>query len=184
MHRHREVNGRRLRLTARIAASLALVLVAGPLHAQIAASPRLPPSETSCDYRRCALTIAPRWNGLAVVTGDGRSTVANLHFLFPRDVITSLTGPSPGAVVGADSTVAYARRAVRLRRMGAALTDAGLLLGAAAAAYATFDNRRRGSAATVAATGGALLIVSIPLQFAADGALSRAVWWHNLRYAR
>jgi len=24
--------------------------------------------------------------------------------------------------------------------------------------------------------------VSVPLQFAADGALSRAVWWHNLRY--
>ena len=28
------------------------------------------------------------------------------------------------------------------------------------------------------------LLVSVPLQFAADGALSRAVWWHNLRYAR
>jgi hypothetical protein len=36
----------------------------------------------------------------------------------------------------------------------------------------------------VAAAGVASLQVSIPIQFAADGALGRAVWWHNLRYAR
>jgi hypothetical protein len=28
------------------------------------------------------------------------------------------------------------------------------------------------------------LLVSVPIQFAADGALSRAVWWHNVRYVR
>jgi hypothetical protein len=28
------------------------------------------------------------------------------------------------------------------------------------------------------------LMLSIPLQFAADGALSRAVWWHNRRYSK
>jgi hypothetical protein len=27
------------------------------------------------------------------------------------------------------------------------------------------------------------LFISVPLQFAADGALSKAVWWHNVRYA-
>ena len=36
----------------------------------------------------------------------------------------------------------------------------------------------------VAAAGLAALTISVPFQFAADGALSRAVWWHNLRYAR
>jgi hypothetical protein len=36
----------------------------------------------------------------------------------------------------------------------------------------------------VGGAGLAALLVSVPLQFAADGALSRAVWWHNLRYAR
>jgi hypothetical protein len=36
----------------------------------------------------------------------------------------------------------------------------------------------------IAVIGAASLGVSVPLQFAADGALSRAVWWHNVRYAR
>jgi len=36
----------------------------------------------------------------------------------------------------------------------------------------------------VGGAGLAALLVSVPIQFAADGALSRAVWWHNLRYAR
>jgi len=35
----------------------------------------------------------------------------------------------------------------------------------------------------VGGVGVAALLVSVPLQFAADGALSRAVWWHNMRYA-
>ena len=36
----------------------------------------------------------------------------------------------------------------------------------------------------LAGIGGAALAVSVPLQFAADGALSRAVWWYNRRFAR
>jgi len=36
----------------------------------------------------------------------------------------------------------------------------------------------------VGGAGLAALLVSVPLQFAADGALSRAVWWHNARYVR
>jgi len=34
----------------------------------------------------------------------------------------------------------------------------------------------------VGGVGFAAILVSVPLQFAADGALSRAVWWHNMRY--
>jgi len=37
---------------------------------------------------------------------------------------------------------------------------------------------------TVIKLGVAALGVSVPFQFAADGALSKAIWWYNLRYAR
>jgi len=163
---------------------LAGMLVGRPLHAQVMESAGASPAVASCDYRRCALTIAPRWNGLAVVAGDDGPTVANLNFLLPHDVSASLADPTGGDPMGADSVAAYARRAVRLRRVGAAFTDAGLVLGAVAALYATQGERHSSRAASLAAAGAGALVLSIPLQFAADGALSRAVWWHNLRYAR
>ena len=162
----------------------ALVMTLAPsVRAQSVRSLGSPVSNSACSYRTCALTIAPRWNGLAVVAGDGGPQLANLHFLVPRSVTAALVGPDPG-VVGADSAAAYARRAERLRRTGAALTDAGLLLGAAAAIHAFRAHDRANRDATLAGVGGAVLLLSVPFQFAADGALSRAVWWHNLRYVR
>jgi hypothetical protein len=44
--------------------------------------------------------------------------------------------------------------------------------------------RVRRSDGILLGVGGAALGLSVPFQFAADGALSRAVWWHNARYAR
>lgn len=79
-----------------------------------------------CSYAACAIGIAPRWNGLAVVRGTSGSQVANLHFLWPRDVTGAFRGTS-SVTPGVDSTFAQARRAVRRRRIGAALTDDGAL---------------------------------------------------------
>lgn len=140
-------------------------------------------ADTGCTYQRCALGIAPRWNGLAVVRGRAGVRVANLHFFWPHDVSAALAGPDATAV-GADSARASARRAVRLRRMGAVLTDGGIALVASAAAGAIAAGHTRRSDRLLAGAGAAVLGLSVPLQFAADGALSRAVWWHNARYTR
>jgi len=163
--------------------ALAMVLLARPTRAQSAVSHGSLVPDSVCSYRTCALTIAPRWNGLAVLSGAAGPTRASLHFLVPRDITAALTGPDP-AVVGADSVAAYARHAMRLRRTGAALTDAGLLLGAVAALRTLRADDHRKRDAQMAGVGGAVLLLSVPFQFAADAALSRAVWWHNLRYAR
>jgi hypothetical protein len=136
--------------------------------------------DTTCSYRDCALGIAPTWNGLAVVRGSGGPRVANLHFFLPHDVSTALRG-DPFAL-GADSAAATARRAVSLRRAGAALTDLGVVLTGVALASGLRAQRMRTQERVVGGVGLAAMLVSVPLQFAADGALSRAVWWHNMRY--
>jgi hypothetical protein len=140
-------------------------------------------TDTACAYERCALGIAPRWNGLAVVRGRSGLRVANLHFFWPRDVSGTLAGPDATAF-GADSAGAAAGRAVRLRRVGAALTDGGVAFLAAAAAAAIAAGHARRNDRLLVGAGVTMLGVSVPLQFAADGALSRAVWWHNARYTR
>lgn len=163
--------------------ALPMLLLARPTHAQRVRPLGRVVTDTACSYRACALTIAPRWNGLAVVSGGAGRQVANLHFLIPRDITPALAGPD-ATVVGADSAATHARHAIRLRRIGATLTDVGLLLGTAAALHALRDDHNRTRDAQVAGVGSTVLLLSIPFQFAADGALSRAVWWHNVRYAR
>ena len=163
-------------------ALLCATLFAGarPLNAQ---RPGADAAGGDCTYTACALNIAPRWNGLAVVRGSDGPPVANLNFFWPRDIAPSLRGPSSLAP-GADSALAHARRAVRIRRVGAAFTDAGIVAGAIGAVGALTAGRVRTSDGVLLGAGIAALGVSVPLQFAADGALSRAVWWHNRRYAR
>ena len=152
------------------------------LHAQQATVGARDAGAEGCAYVTCALNIAPRWNGLAVVRGANGPQLANLGFFWPRDVTASLRGPSHVAP-GADSAAAQARQALRLRRIGAALTDAGVIVGAIGAVGALRAGRGRASDGVLLGVGGAALGISVPFQFAADGALSRAVWWHNRRYA-
>ena len=154
-------------------------------HAQ-AAPPLQPTGVTSCaydHYDQCALGISPTWSGLAVVRGTNGPRAANLYFLWPRDITPALRGTDVHAP-GADSAVASARSALRLRRIGAVLTDASLALAAGAAVGAVAGERRGHWNRTLVGAAGAALVVSVPFHFAADGALSRAVWWHNLRYGR
>jgi hypothetical protein len=94
-----------------------------------------------------------------------------------------LRGDVSGAP-GADSAFAHAEQAVALRKVGAVLTDMGGVAVVVAIVRAASAGRASRSDQIVGGAGLASLMVSVPLQFAADGALSRAVWWHNLRYAR
>jgi hypothetical protein len=160
-----------------------VLIVPQPVRAQQAVARAPSVAAEPCSYLRCAVSIAPRWNGLAVVRGPSGSQVTNLNFFWPRDVASSLRGEPAGAV-GADSAVAAAVRAVRLRRVGALLTDGGAALVAVAAVGALRAGHVRRQDGILAAGGLGALGVSIPFQFAADGALSRAVWWHNVRFAR
>ena len=141
-----------------------------------------PLARDACEYRACALSIAPTWNGLMVVRGGDAARVANLNFFLPRDIAPALRGDS--AALGADSAQAHAARAVRLRRTAAVLTDLGGVAVVVALARAASAGRAETNDRVVGGAGLAALLVSVPIQFAADGALSRAVWWHNLRYAR
>ena len=158
------------------------VAVAGPLSAQQASADASGSDGGACAYSACALAIAPRWNGLAVVRGSGGPQIANLDFFWPRDVSVALRGPSP-LTAGADSAAAQAHHAIRLRRIGAALTDGGVLVAAIGAIGALRAGHVRAADGVLLGVGGAALGVSVPFQFAADGALSRAVWWHNRRFA-
>lgn len=159
-----------------LAFALAVLLLAVPRTQAFA-------QQTRCSYRECAVAIVPAWNGLQVVRQSDNRAVANLNFFFPTDISGALAGPDMN-VIGADSALFHARHSVALRRIGAAFTDiGGVALGVAAvralrAGHLDHTNQNTGMA------GAGALLLSVPFQFAADGALSRAVWWHNLRYAR
>lgn len=174
------------RVVARFLAA-ALLAAAAPrmAPAQQAASPApvSPPNDSATAYRSAALSIAPRWDGLAVVRGANRETVANLHFFWPRDITAELRGTDTTAV-GLDSLTHHVQRAVVLRRAGAGFTDLGMLTMAVAIVRSLRDGRFATRDQQLAAAAVGALVVSVPLQFAADGELSRAVWWHNLRFAR
>ncbi|HET7187102.1 MAG TPA: hypothetical protein VFI52_03060 [Gemmatimonadaceae bacterium] len=158
---------------------LLIIAMSATANAQTAAAS----PDSACTYRTCALAIVPSWDGLAVVRGQAGPRVANLHFFLPRDITPALRGDDVTRP-GADSAAAEAGRALSLRRVGAAFTDLGLLAMGAAVASALHARHVDRSAQTLGAAGMGALLVSVPFQFAADGALSRAVWWHNQRFAR
>lgn len=132
--------------------------------------------DPNCTYQTCALGLAPVWDGLSVVRGESERRVATLGFFVPGDVSEVFKDDADG--------LDAAREAVRLRRIGAVLTDAGIVMAATGLARALFqrDFDKLSGALTLAGAGS--LGVSIPVQFAADGYLSRAVWLYNRRYSR
>lgn len=132
-------------------------------------------SIATCPYVRCALGIAPVWNGLAVVRGADRERVTSLDFFLPRPIDSVFAG---------DSARASAQRAFAVRRQASLLTDLGALLLAGGAATAVHDGRFTGTSRALSAVGAVAFVASVPLQFAADGWLSRAIWWHNSALGR
>ncbi len=133
-------------------------------------------ADPNCTYQSCALGLVPAWNGIEITRGDSQRRVAMLGFFVPEDVSRAFAD-DPEAVD-------VARDAFRIRQVGAALTDAGLVLAATGLARALF--RRDWDALSTGLTvgAGAALAAAVPAHFAADGALSRAVWLYNRRYSR
>jgi hypothetical protein len=130
----------------------------------------------NCTYQNCALGLSPVWNGIDVTRGDDQARVASLGFFFPQDV-TRAFRDDPDAVD-------VARDAFRIRQAAAILTDAGLVLTATGLARALFQRDFDTLSTALTVVGGISFAGSVPLQFAADGALSRAVWLYNRKFAR
>ena len=130
----------------------------------------------NCTYESCALGLAPVWNGLAITRGISQRPIAVLGFFWPEDI----------RPVFADNAQALeaAEQAQQTRSVGAILTDAGLVLLGTGLARAGFQREFDGLSKALVLTGATSIGVSIPFQFAADGYLSRAVWWHNRRFSR
>lgn len=158
-----------------LAGLLTLAALSGPIPAG-AQPARAVPSDSACTYEQCALSIAPVWNGLALVRGAAGERVANLGFFWAR--------PLSRAFPGADSAAWYGARAVHVRRTAAVLTDVGALLVVYALGRRVGSETFSNDAQVALAAGAVAVTVSVPLHFVADGHLSRAVWWHNRRYAR
>jgi len=130
----------------------------------------------NCTYQTCALGLAPVWDGLAVVRGDSERRVATLGFFLPGDVSSVFEDDQ--------DALEAARDAVQIRQIGAILTDGGLALAATGIARALFRRDWDGLSTALTVAGGTALGVSIPVQFAADGQLSRAVWLYNRKFTR
>ena len=148
-------------------------LLAGAPEVLAAQAERAP---ANCTYESCALGLAPAWNGLAITRGIAQRQIAVLGFFYPDD-IRPVFADNPQALEAAEE-------ALRTRTIGAILTDAGLLLLGTGLARAAFQREFDGLSKALALTGGVSLGVSVPFQLAADGYLSRAVWWHNRRFSR
>ena len=128
-----------------------------------------------CTYARCALNVVPAWNGLAVVRGADEERLALLGFFKAGQIRQAFTGDV--------EAVALADRAVATRRVAAFLTDVGGLLLVAGGAVLMSDDRITTTSGVLLGVGAASLGVSVPLQYAADGHLSRAIWRYNRRFA-
>jgi hypothetical protein len=118
--------------------------------------------------------LSPAWNGIDVTRGEDQVRVTSLGFFFPQD-ITHAFRDDPEAMD-------VARDAVRLRQAAAILTDAGLVLTATGLARALFQRDFDTLSTALTVVGGVSFMGGVPLQFAADGALSRAVWLYNRRF--
>ncbi|MDB4892507.1 MAG: hypothetical protein JWL61_4362 [Gemmatimonadetes bacterium] len=154
---------------------LSTLLFSAPLTAQVARAPLAAtvPRSAACTYLQCALGIAPAWNGLDVVDGATGRRVASLGFFWPHRV--------DGSFAGSDSAISYATKAFRVRRTAAAFTDVGVLL-LGYAGVRQVSGGLHGTDRVVGILGAGAFAVGVPLQFSADGLLSRAVWWHNSRF--
>ncbi|HWH52030.1 MAG TPA: hypothetical protein VN651_10855 [Gemmatimonadaceae bacterium] len=122
-----------------------------------------------CDYAHCSLDIVPRLTGLAVARGASEERIATLPFLWP----------ARPAHIFADDSIAWrhAAAASRRRALAALFTDVGGLLAIGGPTHL------HGAGRAMTGAGAALVAVSMPIQFAADAELSRAVWSYNRRFA-
>jgi hypothetical protein len=133
-------------------------------------------ADSSCVYEQCALSIVPRLFALDIVRGASEARVGSLAFLYPSRVTAAFTG--------SDAAQQHAAHAFRLRRVAAVLTDVGIVAVASAGGHAIVSTQNRRASATISGVGLAIVASSVPIHFAADGELSRAVWEFNRRFGR
>ena len=133
-------------------------------------------SAVNCTYQECALGLSPVWNGIDITRGDAQRRVTSLGFFFPQDISSAFAEDREAADV--------ARDAFRIRQVAAILTDAGIVLIGTGIARALFQREFDKLSTALTLTGGLSFIGGVPAQFAADGALSRAVWLYNRRFSR
>jgi hypothetical protein len=120
--------------------------------------------------------VVPAWNGLDLGRGESGEHVARLGFFWTNDLAPVFAG-NPQAV-------AYAQKAVATRRTAAVFTDLGVGLLVTALVGGLMDPDHAETYQGLAIGGAVAFGIGVPLQFAADGHLSRAVWWHNTKFAR
>ena len=166
------MQGSRIKKIEAVVIATLVIAIAGVSKAE-AQDERAP---VNCTYESCALGLAPAWNGLAVTRGISQRQIAVLGFFWPDDI----------RPVFADNAQALeaAEEALRTRTVGAILTDAGLVLLGTGLARAGFQREFDGLSKALALSGAVSLGISVPFQLAADGYLSRAIWWHNRRFSR
>lgn len=133
-------------------------------------------SPDTCTYRRCALAVLPAWNGLQLVRGENEEPVGRLGFFWSEDI-------SP-IFAGDPQALSYAKNAMRVRHNAALLTDTGAALLLVALIGGFIDSGNTDTYQALAIAGGISFAIGVPVQFAADGELGRAVWWHNARWSR
>jgi hypothetical protein len=161
-----------LRNSIKYISAAAIVLLSGALPRMVGAQA----ADANCNYERCALGLAPTWDGLSITRGESETRIANLGFFIPTDVSRVFQGN--------DAALDAARDAMDVRRVAAVLTDAGIVLLVTGVARGMFQRDFDNLSKVLAVTGGVSLGASVPLQFAADGLLSRAVWLYNRRFSR
>lgn len=163
------------RWAPRVAVAAVIIgLVAAPTAASAQSATPTAAAQTTCvRYDECAYNLVPRGLGLAVVRGESEVHVATLGFLWPGRLDGIFGDDAAAERLGA--------AAVRTRRVAALFTVGGLAALATGGLLAMEDED---AALGVAAAGAVSLAVSVPLQFRADGLLSRAVWRYNARFAR
>ena len=83
------------------------------------------------------------------------------------------------AFAGSNPAQRHADRALRLRRVAAVLTTVGGALAASGAVRAAATRSGRAVSVAVAGAGVTAFSASVPVHFAADAELSRAVWDYN-----
>ena len=150
-----------------------LFLVAFVLVARTAGAESTSPD--TCTYRRCALAVLPVWNGSQLVRGENEERVGRLGFFWSEDI-------SP-IFAGDPQALSYAKNAVRVRHNAALLTDTGAALLLVALIGGLADSSHSDTYQALAIGGAVAFGIGLPVQFAADGELGRAVWWHNARWA-
>ena len=161
-----------MRLTLCVSIALSIACAALPAQAQT----RPARTDPNCTYQACALGLALVWNGLEVTRGDAQHHAATLDFFMPQDISSTFADDPEARDV--------ARDAYNIRKVGAALTDAGIILLGTGLARSLFQREFDGLSTALTIAGGASLAAGVPVQMTANAALSRAVWLFNRRFAR